>query len=41
MIYTISVNGLLHHATSRLDEHETYAAKLTEAGHQVTTEVRA
>jgi hypothetical protein len=39
-IYVISVNGLLHHATSRPEEHQAYAAKLREAGHDVTTEER-
>ena len=40
-VYVIRVNGLLHHATSHLDEHGTYAVKLAEAGHDVTTEVRS
>lgn len=39
-IYVISVNGLLHHATRRLDEHQEYAAKLRQSGHDVTTEER-
>jgi hypothetical protein len=36
VIYLIRVGGLLHHGTSRLAEHEAYAAKLTAAGHAVT-----
>jgi len=40
MTYLIYVNGLLHHGTSRQQDHEAYAARLREAGHDVTTEVR-
>jgi hypothetical protein len=40
-IYLIRVGGLLHHGTSHLEEHLEYATRLTEAGHDVTTEVRS
>jgi hypothetical protein len=36
--YLIRVNGLVHHGTSHQQEHEEYAARLREAGHDVTTE---
>ena len=38
MIYLIRVGGFLHHGTSRRDEHEAYAARLVEAGHDVKVE---
>ena len=37
MTYLIYVSGLLHNVTSRRDEHEAYAARLTQAGRDVTT----
>lgn len=39
-LYVIRVNGLLHHCTGRLADHEEWAAKLRAAGHEVTTETR-
>jgi hypothetical protein len=39
-LYLVHVNGLLHHVTSRADEHQAYADSLRIAGHDVTTEER-
>jgi hypothetical protein len=39
-IHLIRVGGLLHHGTSHLEDHLEYARKLSQAGHDITTETR-